>query len=130
VSAAHRIGCTSDGEITGRAKEVELLDEVASALSFALANLTLEADRTKAHAAAEAERRFSAAMIESMPGIVYFYDHAGRFLRWNRNFEVVSGYSASEIAAMHPLDLFAGTERELIASRIHDVLAYGESSAD
>jgi len=110
-----------------QAKEVALLDEVAADLSFALDNLTREADRAKAQAAAEDERLFSAAMIESMPGIVYFYDHTGRFLRWNRNFEVVSGYSGAEISAMHPLDFFADEERPLIASRIGDVLARGES---
>jgi PAS domain S-box-containing protein len=115
---------------TFQAKEVALLDEVASALSFALVNLALEADRATAHAAAENERLFSAAMIESMPGIVYFYDQAGRFLRWNRNFEVVSGYSAAEIASMHPLDFFTGLEREQIAARIGDVLTRGESSAE
>jgi PAS domain S-box-containing protein len=111
-------------------KEVALLEEVATEVSFALDNIAREADRARAHKVAENERVFSAAMIESMPGIVYFYDHTGRFLRWNRNFEVVSGYSSAEIAAMHPLDFFAGAERELIAARIGDVLAHGDSWAE
>ena len=113
-----------------QAKEVALLDEVAANVSFALDNLAREGERAKAQAAAENERLFSAAMIESMPGIVYFYDHSGRFLRWNRNFEVVSGYSDAEIAGMHPLDFFAEEERPLIASRIGDVLARGEASVE
>lgn len=115
---------------TFQTKEVTLLEEVAADLSFALDNLVREAERAKAHAAAENERLFSAAMIESMPGIVYFYDHTGRFLRWNRNFEVVSGYSSAEIAAMHPLDFFSGAERDLIAARIGEVLAKGEAWAE
>ena len=110
-----------------QSKEVALLDEVAANLSFALDNLAREGERAKAQAAAENERLFSAAMIESMPGIVYFYDHTGRFLRWNRNFEVVSGYSGADIAGMHPLDFFADEERALIASRIGDVLTRGEA---
>ena len=67
--------------------------------------------REQAHQHAErklhSEKLFSDTMIESMPGVFYFYDAAGRFLRWNRNFETVSGYSAREIARMHPLDFFA-----------------------
>jgi PAS domain S-box-containing protein len=77
--------------------------------------------------AAENERRFSNTMIESMPGIVYFYDDQGRFLRWNRNFEIVSGYSGDEIARMHPLDFFSAEERDLLTQRISAVFEKGES---
>src|SRR6185436_3916405 len=63
-------------------------------------------------------------------GVFYFYDHTGKFLRWNRNFEVVSGYSAREIAQMHPLDFFEGEEKEYIAGRIGLVFDLGESDAE
>lgn len=76
---------------------------------------------------AESERLFSATMIESMPGILYFYDEQGRFLRWNRNFETASGYSAAEIARMHPLDFFSAAEKEPLKERIAEVFAKGES---
>lgn len=69
-------------------------------------------------------------MIESLPGVAYFYDQTGRFLRWNRNFETVSGYSGAEIARMHPLDFFAGAEQPLLESRIAEVFAKGESSVE
>lgn len=85
---------------------------------------------SRPEALAENERLFSAAMIESMPGIVYFYDDAGRFLRWNRNFELVSKYSAAEIATMHPLDFFSGEDREVVAARIGAVFATGDSWAE
>ena len=39
------------------------------------------------------EQLFSATLLDSMPGIMYFYDSEGRFLRWNRNFERESGYT-------------------------------------
>src|SRR5947209_2363195 len=74
------------------------------------------------------EKLFSDAMIESMPGVLYFYDEKGHFLRWNRNFEIVSGYSAQEIARMHPLDFFAGDERLRVQAKIAEVLEKGESS--
>jgi PAS domain S-box-containing protein len=69
-------------------------------------------------------------MIESMPGIAYFYDFSGRFLRWNRNFETVSGYSAAEIAGMHPRDFFGGADRHVVEQKIARVLEYGEASLE
>ncbi len=76
---------------------------------------------------AQNEQRFSATMIESMPGVLYFYDESGRFLRWNRNFETVSGYSGEEIARMHPLDFFVGAEKELLKERIAEVFEKGNA---
>jgi PAS domain S-box-containing protein len=74
------------------------------------------------------ERLFTETMIESMPGILYFYDAAGHFLRWNRNLEVVSGYSGDEIAGMHPHDFFEGENKVLVDEQIAAVLTCGASS--
>jgi PAS domain S-box-containing protein len=76
------------------------------------------------------EKLFSDAMMESMPGITYFYSRAGRFLRWNTNFMVVSGYSAEEISEMHPLDFFSKEEHGLLRDRINDVFLQGEASVE
>jgi PAS domain S-box-containing protein len=62
-------------------QEIALLEEAARDMSFALDNLAAREERRQAEASAENERRFSATMIESMPGIIYFYDERGRFLR-------------------------------------------------
>ncbi|GHC11706.1 PAS domain S-box protein [Thermomonas carbonis] len=108
-------------------EEIALLEEAAGDVSFALENEAREQDRQAATALALNEKRFSEAMIDSMPGIVYLYDEAGRFLRWNRNFEAVSGYSSEEIAGMHPLDFFPQADKAQVAGRIAEVLA-GESA--
>lgn len=89
-----------------------------------------EEARQSAEAVARNERRFSETMVNSMPGILYFYDEKGRFLRWNKNFEAVSGYSAEEIAIMHPLDFFPPQEKARLQSRIGEVFKYGESSVE
>jgi PAS domain S-box-containing protein len=87
-------------------------------------------DGDAAEAVALREKQFSEMMIESMPGAIYFYDDTGRFLRWNRNLELVSGYSAAEIAAMHPLEFFAEADRPLLEQRIKRVFAEGEASVE
>ncbi len=76
------------------------------------------------------EERFTSSLVESVPGVFYLYDQAGHFLRWNRAFEEVSGYSAEEIAALSPLDLFEGDDRELLKRRIAEVFSRGESTLE
>lgn len=111
-------------------KEIALLEEAATDISFALDNLEREEIRRQAEVMAQNEKRFSDSMIESMPGILYFYDSDGRFLRWNNNFENVSGYSAQEIAKMHPLDFFSDEEQEALKQRIAEVFEKGEASIE
>jgi PAS domain S-box-containing protein len=108
-------------------KEVALLTEAAGDISFALDNFADKEARQQLEIVAESERLFSATMIEGMPGIVFFYDEQMRFLRWNRNFEVVSGYSPVEIAKMHPLDFFPKAEKEPVQQRISEVFEQGDS---
>jgi PAS domain S-box-containing protein len=76
------------------------------------------------------EKLFSDTTIESMPGVFYLCDVAGRFLRWNRNFETVSGYSGEEIAGMHPLDFVADADKPLLQQRVAEVFKTGESTVE
>ena len=75
-------------------------------------------------------QRFASGLIEAMPGIFYLYDEHGRFLRWNSNFERMSGYSGKEIASMHPLDFFVTDEKGLLAERIGEVFELGEATVE
>ncbi|HXH05309.1 MAG TPA: PAS domain S-box protein [Vicinamibacterales bacterium] len=90
-------------------------------------------DVTEARRAREAilrERNFSNEIINSLPGVFYLFDAEGRWLRWNRNFEAVTGYSGDEIAAMRGLDLFRGPDREHVAERVREVFAKGSAEAE
>jgi PAS domain S-box-containing protein len=111
-------------------EEMALLMEVAEDLAFALDALTHAQARHQAERQARQEQMFSQAMTDSTPGILYFYDEHGRFLRWNRNFEQVSGYSGAEIAHMHPLDFFDDVDKPLLTERIAEVHVKGEASVE
>ena len=76
------------------------------------------------------EKTFTDMLINSLPGIFYLFDESGKFLRWNDNFEKVTGYSADEIAHLHPLDLFLGDDKKHIEERIGEVFIKGESTAE
>jgi PAS domain S-box-containing protein len=67
------------------------------------------------------EKDFSNAIINSLPGIFYLHDDKGKFLRWNKNFETISGYSTEELGNMHPLDLFDADEKELLLQKAREV---------
>jgi PAS domain S-box-containing protein len=113
-----------------RDKEVALLEEAAADLSFALDHFASEAARRRAQELVERERAFTDAMLESLPGVMYLYDKQRRFLRWNRNFVAVSGYSNEEIGRMEPLDFFTGHDRERVDREIQVAFATGESCVE
>lgn len=110
--------------------ELRLLDQVAEDLSSGLVRLDRDEAHRQAEDRAEAERRFSEMMIQSMPGVLYMYDTQGRFLRWNRNLEETTGYEAEELAEMHPLQLFAPEDRGRVGERIEEVFRSGNSSVE
>jgi PAS domain S-box-containing protein len=102
--------------------------------AFAMTNLILGAAVSERECAEEnmrVEKNFSDTIINSLPGVFYLIDENGlSFLRWNRNLELVSGYSSAEIARMSPAEFFEGEERELIRARIEEQFAKGQLDAE
>jgi len=76
------------------------------------------------------EKALSESIINSLPGIFYLFDAQGRFLRWNRNFERVSGYSSEEMLERDPLEFFTGEEKRLIEERIQETFVKGEAQIE
>lgn len=119
-----RDGTRRFGEVSGAPL---LKDEKVVATVSVARDVT---DRNENEKILQRELLFSESLVNSLPGIFYLFDEAGNFLRWNRNFEVVSEYSALEIAEMTPLDFFEGDEKEYIAARIGKVFINGHADAE
>ncbi|HEX6223220.1 MAG TPA: PAS domain-containing sensor histidine kinase, partial [Chryseolinea sp.] len=68
-----------------------------------------------------AEKNLSESIINSMPGVFYLCDRNGNYIRWNKNLELVSGYSTEELKLMHPLDFFRGEQIQIIKDKITQV---------
>jgi PAS domain S-box-containing protein len=68
------------------------------------------------------EKQLSETIINNLPGVFYLYDEFGKFVKWNKNFEDVTGYNKEEIAQMTPLDFFDKEEKEKVRKRIKTVL--------
>jgi len=87
-------------------------------------------ERKQAQQAILRERDFSRAALDSLPGLFYLIDRQGHFLRWNQNFETVSGYVGVEISAMSPLDFFDVSEHGAVAATIERVYEHGEAQVE
>lgn len=76
------------------------------------------------------EKQFTDTLLDTLPGIFYFFDSRGKFLRWNKNFELVSGYSFQEIELKQPTDFFPDEEHKNVIDRIQAVFKDGEAALD
>ncbi len=76
------------------------------------------------------EKQFSESALNSLPGIFYLFNEKGRFIRWNSNFEKVSGYSAEELSLLNPIDFFPEEEKDIIAGKIREAFARGEAAVE
>jgi PAS domain S-box-containing protein len=87
-------------------------------------------ERELAQLAIRQEKEFSQTALDSMPGLFYLFDDQGKFLRWNKNFEKVSGYTSGEVASLAPLDLFEEPDKTRVAEAIQRVFQHGEATAE
>lgn len=71
------------------------------------------------------EKDLSDSIINSLPGIFYLQEKDGKFLRWNKELEMISGYSGDEISTMNGLDFFEDGSREKIVDAQQKVFAEG-----
>lgn len=73
------------------------------------------------------ERDFAETLINSLPGIFFLITQDETFVRWNRRFENVTGYSATEIAALKTSDFVAEEDRPAVAEQVRRVFAMESS---
>ena len=88
------------------------------------ASLRLSEERLRA------ERDFSDKTVDSLPGVFFLFDQQGKFLRWNKNLEQITGYSAEEIAGMSPLEFNPVEDRTMVERKFRDVIVHGEANIE
>ena len=76
------------------------------------------------------EKGFIDAVVESLPGLFFVRDQEGNYVRTNRRFNEVTGYRPEELAALEPLALFQGEDREEARRGIERVFADGSNMAE
>lgn len=88
--------------------------------------------RKEAEREAARERMFTDAVMESMPGLLYIFDSRERMVRWNRTFELMTGYSPDELLGSHVAAWFGGGEPDTstILASFRQAMALGRSEAE
>jgi len=109
-----RVPVEGDDEITGLQKDFNAMAEAI--------------DDTQRRLVAEQE--FSNKLIDGLPGTFCLFSDSGRMIRWNRNFEEITGYSHEEIRAKGPLDFIAEGDRRGFTEKIREIIAKGESAGE
>ncbi|HMK27871.1 MAG TPA: PAS domain S-box protein, partial [Chitinophagaceae bacterium] len=82
-------------------------------------------ERINAQEQIQREKELSDSVINSLPGLFYLIDESGKYIRWNKLKEEISGYTAKEISQMNSLDFFEGEEKKLVRQRIKEGIANG-----
>lgn len=76
------------------------------------------------------EKRFSDAVIASLPGIFYVYNAQQELIRWNRNHEILSGFSADELRGKSILDWYTDYHRDVVARKLGTLYSKGSGSVE
>jgi PAS domain-containing protein len=75
-------------------------------------------ERKSAEAALRCEKALTDAVMDSVPGMLYIYDADGFLVHWNKQHELLTGYSAEELSHMHVLDWYDEQWKPVIAEGI------------
>lgn len=87
--------------------------------------------RAETHIGHDASDGMTEAIVASLPGVFYLFRASdGVMLHWNRNLEQRTGRSAKAIAAAHPLDLIAESDRSTVADSIEETIARGHGACE
>ncbi len=108
---------------------VPLLDGTGSVIGTLAADRDIT-ERKRAEESILKEKAFTEAMLDSLPGIFYLIDPAGRLLRWNRALEKTFGYTSAEVASMQTLDFVAIEDRPRIEESLRKVFTTGAADAE
>jgi len=106
------------------------LTRLPSAITSAIEKKKISREKVAAEKEIEKEKELSISIINSLPGIFYLCDNQGKFLRWNKNFERISGYNAAEIGTMSPDDFFNPGNKQAFARYIRNSFARGYGEAE
>jgi PAS domain S-box-containing protein len=109
--------------------EISLRVAVIEGENRVLAILRDISDRKEAEQALLAEKLLSEDYINSMPGLFYVFDEQ-RLVRWNKEWEKVTGYSAEELNMKYGFDFLDVGDRKHIEDKILQVFRDGTGDVE
>jgi len=76
------------------------------------------------------EKTLSDTIINSLPEVFYLRNSEGAFLRWNKNFEKVTGYSPEEIKTLDSKEQLAMEDRPMVKAAVEQMLKDGHATVE
>ncbi len=120
------LSSSSDGRTSFTKTEIELFKEAARAIR---SDIIIDQARKEK----EKEQFFSRKLINSLPGIFYLYKRIGdhfRLIQWNRNHELVTGFSSEELYHKTPDHFFYPSEHKALSKAITNVVEKGKGNLE
>ncbi len=107
-----------------RDEEKTLLEEIGSDVSFALDSITREEERRRAQSALRKEAAFTAITLDTAGALIVVIDREGKIVRFNKEAELVTRYTAEEVIGKKLLELFIPPEHaEKVKASFAEILA-------
>lgn len=118
-----------EGQDIQGAFEVRAFQTMPSHMAVFFQDIT---ERKKAEASLHKEQALTRAIMDSVPGLLYLYDAEGHLLRWNKQHELQTGYSAEELRGMTLLDWYKDSPEDLerILAGVNKALVEGYAEAE
>lgn len=76
------------------------------------------------------EKNFGESLIDSLPGTFYLFDEHGKFWRWNKNLEDLTGYTSGEIEQMQPLMFITKDHVDAVRKAINETFSVGKTAIE
>ncbi|MFA5332140.1 MAG: PAS domain S-box protein [Methanoregula sp.] len=113
-------------------KKENYTDRDVQELQLLMQSLWQVIRQKRADASLARERRFTDALIDSVPGLLYLYDEEGKLVRWNLNYENAWGYSPKDLSRMKFTDWFRDDPKTaaLIREKVQTALRDGFADAE
>jgi len=96
-----------------------------------VASIGLDISRVKAtEEALRSSKRELEVLMNTAAGIVYMFREDGHIIRWNRQFEELSGFTADELIRHSVWDLIDSNQHEALLPKLHELLDHGQVTAE
>ncbi|MBC7914779.1 MAG: PAS domain-containing sensor histidine kinase [Pyrinomonadaceae bacterium] len=75
------------------------------------------------------EKRLTNLIVNSLQGIFFIRNQQGKYLKWNKNFELMTGYSESEILNLKPYEFIALSDKEKVKNCVRQIFKSGVTAS-
>ena len=110
---------------TRTGKEIYTDIYMVNRAQLAQCNIRDVSERKQAEEKLTEEKNFIENALNTLTDVFFAFSLSGRFLRWNKSLNEVTGYLDTEIELMKPADLFRGDDIRKIAAAIQMAIEEG-----